>query len=405
MILDGVKFACCRGVGGLVCPLAMAGFGGAGPVHLMTICEDPFAVLGVSPEATPADVKRAYRRLAMHWHPDRNPAAAAEAEFKRVHAAYELFLDPQRLAEWRQAQAASGRSRRESRASASTARARSGAASSAGSSKAAGKQPAGEDFSQALTLTLEEAAFGCRKSVALVHGLRCASCGGSGRVQHRNSVPCKRCSGCGRVSRRGGGTSVCEGCAGRGFLRESDCPDCSGSGWLQQARTLSVAVPAGLLAGERLRLAGQAPAPAGGSAAGGGKAGDLYLEIQLAEHPLFVLHGRDLHCRVPVSVFRLLCGGPIEVPSLAGTTPLELSDDPQHGLEYRLPGLGFPAKGRRAAGDLVLQLERIHIPPQRITAKGRELLERLAGELDRRAPALAAWDAQLQARRESAGAG
>jgi molecular chaperone DnaJ len=95
----------------------------------MTICEDPFAILGVSPEASPADVKRAYRRLAMHWHPDRNPAALAEAEFKRVNAAYELFLDPQRLAEWRQAQAASEageRRQRESKASASKARASKG---------------------------------------------------------------------------------------------------------------------------------------------------------------------------------------------------------------------------------------------------------------------------------------
>ncbi|EXI81792.1 MAG: Heat shock protein J [Candidatus Accumulibacter appositus] len=369
----------------------------------MTTCEDPFAVLGVSPEASAADVKRAYRRLAMHWHPDRNPAAVAEAEFKRVNAAYELFLDPQRLAEWRQAQAASGRSRSESKASASNARASSGEASRSGAGKAAGKQRAGKDVTESLTLSLEEAALGCRKTVVLTHGLHCGACRGSGRVQHRNSVPCKRCSGCGRVSRGGGGTSVCEGCAGRGFLRETECPPCSGSGWLQQARTLSVAVPPGLFAGERLRLAGQAPLPAGSGAAGGdeaGKAGDLYFEILLAEHPLFVLHGRDLHCRVPVSAYRLLCGGPIEVPKLAGTTTLELSTDAQHPLEYRLPGLGFPAKGRRAAGDLVLQLERIH--PQSITAKDRQLLERLAGELERRTPQLAAWEAQLRARRESA---
>ncbi|WP_374681251.1 DnaJ C-terminal domain-containing protein [Accumulibacter sp.] len=368
----------------------------------MTICEDPFAVLGVSSEASPADIKRAYRRLAMHWHPDRNHSAAAEAEFKRVHAAYELFLDPQRLAEWRQAQAASkaaASGRRDSKGSASAPR-----ESSYGASKAAGQRSTGEDLTQDLTLTLEEAALGCRKTIALVQGVRCVSCRSSGRVQHRTSVPCKRCSGCGRTSRRGGGTSVCEGCAGRGFLRETDCPDCCGSGWLHQPRTLAVTVPPGLLAGERLRLVGQAT-PRAGSGGEGGKAGDLYLEIRLAEHPLFVLHGRDIHCRVPVSVYRLLCGGRIEVPSLTGTTTLDLSADPQPPEEYRLPGLGFPAKGRRAAGDLVLQLQRVH--PQSLAAEDLDLLERLeerlAGDLERRAPPLAAWEHQLQARRESAG--
>ena len=380
----------------------------------MTICEDPFAILGVSPEASPADVKRAYRRLAMHWHPDRNPAALAEAEFKRVNAAYELFLDPQRLAEWRRAQAASEASerwQRESKASASKARESKGDGSRSGARKPAGRQSeqsAGEDLTQALTLTLEEAAFGCRKTIALVQGVRCASCRSSGRVQYRNSVPCKQCSGCGRLSQGGGETSVCAGCGGRGFLRETDCPDCSGSGWLHQPRTLSVTVPAGLLAGERLRLAGQAPLPAGSGGGGGdaGQAGDLYLEIKLAAHPLFVLHGRDVHCQVPVSAYRLLCGGRIEVPSLGGTTTLKLSPDPQQPLEYRLPGQGWPAKGRHRAGDLLLQLQRIQ--PQSVSAQDVELLERLeqrlAGDLARRAPELAVWEAAMRVRRKLAGA-
>lgn len=357
----------------------------------MRISDDPCAILGVGPEASLAEVKRAYRRLAMQWHPDRNPSAAAEAEFRRVHAAYELFLDPQRLAEWRQEQAAAAASDR-----------RPGERK-AGASKPSSRPAAGDDLTQALTLTLEEAALGCRKSIALVHGVSCPRCHGSGRVQHRNSVACRRCSGCGRVASRGGGTSVCDGCAGRGFLRETDCPQCGGSGWLHQPRTLSVTVPPGLLAGERLRLAGQAPLPPGSESEQGG---DLYLEIELAAHPLFVLHGRDVHCQVPVSVFRLLCGGPIEVPSLAGTTTLELSRDPLHPLEYRLPGQGFPAKGRRAAGDLVLQLRRIQ--PQHVGSKDIELLERLEGrlasDLARRAPELAVWDVAMRARRTLAGA-
>ncbi|WP_313952508.1 DnaJ C-terminal domain-containing protein [Accumulibacter sp.] len=349
----------------------------------MSIRDDPFAILGVPREASPAEIKRAYRRLAMHWHPDRNPSAAAEAEFKRVHAAYELFLDPQRLAEWQQAQAAAG-----------------------ASDSPPPEEVLGDDLTQALTLTLEEAATGCRKEVDLVHGVRCVSCRASGRVEHRNSVPCRRCSGCGRTARHGGGTSVCTGCAGRGYLRETECPDCTGTGWREEPRTLSVTVPPGLVDGERLRLARQAPVIPGGKGGTGGKPGDLYLEIRLAAHPLFALRGRDLHCEVPVSIYRLLCGGCIEVPTLSGTTTLELSPDAAQRQEYRLPGLGFPHQRRQAAGDLVLQLQQIY--PESIRPKDIELLERLevrlASDLARRAPQLAAWEGQMRERRSAAGA-
>ena len=264
------------------------------------------------------------------------------------------------------------------------------------------QEHAGDDLTQELKLTLEEAARGCRKTVELLDGIPCVSCRGSGRVQHRNSVACERCSGCGRVSRSAGRTVVCDGCSGRGFLRETDCVQCTGSGWLQEARSLAVTVPPGLLSGERLRLAGQAPLPPGGKSA---KAGDLYLEIRLAAHPLFVLRGRDVHCQVPVSVYRLLCGGLIEVPTLSGTTTLEISADPEHPLEYRLPGQGFPNTQRRAAGDLVLQLRRVC--PQSVKAKDIELLERLedrlAKDLEQRAPELAAWEETMRAIRSSRG--
>ena len=332
--------------------------------------EDPFAVLGLQQEASLDEVKRAYRRLAMRWHPDRNPSLLAANEFKRVHAAYELLLDAERLAEWQQTQ------------------------STVPETEGGGK--VGDDLTQALTLTLEEAALGCRKAVELLQRVACTTCRSSGRLKHQNSVPCPRCSGCGRVVRAGGRTSRCDGCAGRGYLRETDCPDCAGSGWGQEMRTLSVSVPAGVLEGERLRLARQAPL-----AAHDAIAGDLYLEIRLAVHPLFVLDGQNLHCRVPVSVFRLLCGGSIEVPTLAGTARLEIPACLPRSVEWRLPGLGFPGKRRAAAGDLVVHLHRID--PVEIGSDDRPLLEeleaRLAAEIHQRAPDLAAWEQQMHARR------
>ena len=181
----------------------------------MSSCDDPFTVLGVRREASLDEVKRAYRRLAMQWHPDRNPSVAAEAEFRRVHAAYELFLDPQRMAEWQQAQTTM-----------------TDAAEPAGN--------LGDDWVQPLELTLEEAALGCRKDIELVDRVGCRHCCGSGKVQHDHLVPCPRCSGCGRVSRDRGGTSRCTVCAGRGYLRETDCADCAGSGYRQETRKLTV---------------------------------------------------------------------------------------------------------------------------------------------------------------------
>lgn len=344
----------------------------------MSTYEDPFAILGVRREAPLEELKRAYRRLAMHWHPDRNASAAAAGEFKRVQAAYELCLDPQRLAEWQQAQATGS--------------------SPEGDTGAANQ--GGEDLTQALTLTYEEAAQGCRKKIDVPQRVPCGTCRGSGRVQHDHLVPCPACSGCGRVARKGGRTSCCEACAGRGYLRETPCPDCAHSGWRQGSRTLSVTVPRGLLDGERLRLARQAP-PSDAAAL----AGDLYLEITLAGHPMFVLQGRDLHCEVPVSAFRLLRGGRIEVPTLSGTSSLELPACPHESSEYRLPGLGFPCKRGIGAGDLVVHLQRID--PQCLAAEDLGLLEqlegRLAADLEQRAPQLAAWELQMRVRRQPCG--
>ena len=332
--------------------------------------DNPYAMLGLPPTASLEEVKRAYRRLAMRWHPDRNPTAAAESEFKRIKAAYELILDPRRYADWQEAQQA---------------RAQDAPPEAAAT---------GDDLTQGLTLTLEEAAHGCVKSIELVRSTRCSPCHGTGRVQHRHSVPCALCNGVGRVRGDSRGSHLCEGCGGRGYLRETDCTECAGSGWRKKQRTLSVRVPSGILHGERLRLARQARHGPEGE----GAAGDLYLEIRLAQHALFELQQRDLHCSVPVSIFRLLCGGTIDVPTLDGSVPLAIQPYPGHALDYRVQAQGFPKKHGRGAGDLVLHLQPVY--PSQLGAKDRALLERLdaalAGDLDQRAPELARWAERLR---------
>ena len=337
----------------------------------MNQSNDPYSVLGLHRTASLEEVKRAYRRLAMRWHPDRNPSTAAENEFKRVKAAYELILDPQAYAAWLQA-----------------------AASAAPEASSAA---AGDDLTQALILTLEEAAHGCVKNVDVVRSSRCSPCHGSGRIERTHSLPCTQCNGVGRLRSNGRGSQICEKCGGRGYLRETDCVECAGSGWRRKLRTLSVKVPSGILQGERLRLARQARH----GPESDGAAGDLYLEIRLAEHPLFELQQRDLHCTMPVSIFRLLSGGAIAVPTLNGSAVLDVMPYPTHGLEYRLNERGFPKKHGRGAGDLVLHLKPVY--PRHIDAKDRALLDRLdaalADDLEQRAPELAAWAERLHERK------
>ncbi|HQO29610.1 MAG TPA: DnaJ C-terminal domain-containing protein [Accumulibacter sp.] len=335
----------------------------------MNSSEDPFAILGVDHDASLTEIKQAYRRLAMHWHPDRNPSVVAETEFKRANAAYALLLNPQQLAAWRMVVG--------------------------GESSASPPAAPRYDCTQVLPLTLEEAASGCYKSIELAHRVRCENCQGSGIIEHQNSIPCSICSGCGRVPRAGGRTGVCSGCSGRGYLRQSACPHCAASGWGSESRTLAVNVPVGMREGERLRLVGQAPLPPDVENA----VGDLYLEIKFVTHPLFVAECKDLLCEVPVSIFRLLAGGPVDVPTLQGLAVVDLPPFSPPSLEFRLAGLGFPGKNADdPPGNLVVHFECVY--PNCPVDDDLVLLDRLDRSLQedcqRRAPSLAAWISQLQ---------
>jgi molecular chaperone DnaJ len=335
--------------------------------------DDPYALLGLHSAASLEEVKGAYRRLAMRWHPDRNPSAAAESEFKRIKEAYELILDPPRYRQWQQTQTSAATAKHNTQ-----------------------PEPAatGDDVTQTLTLTLEEAAQGCSKSVELVRNTRCTPCHGSGRVQHTHSIPCTQCNGIGRVRGDNRGSRLCEGCGGRGYLRESECAECAGSGWRKKLRTLSVKVPPGILHGERLRLARQARHGTESE----GTAGDVYLEVRLAQHALFELQQRDLHCTIPVSIFRLLSGGKIDVPTLSGSATLELLPFTGQAADYCLPAHGFPKKHGRGAGDLFLHVQPVY--PSRISTQDRTLLEHmevsLNENLEKLAPPLADWAIRLR---------
>jgi len=327
--------------------------------------QNPYEILGLAPGAPLAEVKRAFRKLAMTWHPDRNPTGQAEERFKLINAAYELILDPQRYADWLAEHAAAPPE----------------------------ENPEVEAID--LELSLEEAAFGCTRTLSLNVDTPCATCAGSGKQQHAHSVACEDCGGVGRV-RHGRGTAKCHACNGRGYVRISRCADCDGSGSHSTERHLQVRIPPGTLAGDRLRLARQ-----GRRKAADTKVTDLFLHIRLAPHPLFTLHGRDLHSEVPVSVFQLLLGGEIEIPTLRGTQTIELAPVPRHDLAYRFEGLGYPGKHGRRGGDLHCRLQPVY--PDCPDHADRQLLTRLQrstlAELAERAPELAAWEECLETRR------
>lgn len=325
--------------------------------------QNPFTLLGLTLDASNEEIKRAYRRLAMQWHPDRNPTREAEEHFKQIKAAYEVLLDPVRRADWE-----SGRTRDDPADAAS-----------------------GEAGDIILSLDLEEAAGGCAKTLTLDTEHSCSDCAGKGTVELRTSVVCSSCKGVGRT-RSGRASIPCTACDGRGYVRVTACPACSGRGWTRSTRQVALRVPAGMQPGERLRLARQ-HRPRDGELAT-----DLFVTVAIRPHPLFRLSGKDLLCTVPVNIFRLLHGGSLDIPTLTGMQQISIQPYPRYGLEYKLTGLGYPGRHGRGMGHLQLQLQPVF--PENITDAELKLLLRLEKLMlenaSTQAPELAAWERKLK---------
>jgi len=326
---------------------------------------DPHVLLCVPRRATVEEIKRAFRRLAMQWHPDRNPTREAEDRFKQIKAAYELLLDPERLAEWE-----------------------------ASCSNVPDVETSGPESAELiLLLELEEAASGCVKTLTLASEQSCTECDGRGTIEQRFSVACSICKGVGRIL-AGQSNAMCSACNGRGYVRVTPCPACKGLGRTQSARQIEVKIPAGMQAGERLRLPRQhrmrdKPAT------------DLFIKLDFYPHPFFTLDGKDLLCSVPVNLFRLLHGGSIDIPTLHGMREILIESYPRHGLEYKLPGLGYPGRHGRGVGHLRLILQ--PVLPQKLADAEQQLLLQLEKSmlenLAELAPELAAWEHKVKARR------
>jgi molecular chaperone DnaJ len=325
---------------------------------MLEACE----VLGVTPDAGPSEWKRAYRRLAMRWHPDRNDHPEATERFKQINAAYELLT------------AVDVQETQENKAETDTA-------------EAAETVVRAADIRLNLHISLEDAAHGCRKTLIYRRGKVCGTCAGSGEAGMSRTRFCPACHGSGRIRDVQRILIPCEACGGRGFFTECICPDCSGSGRDTADVNLEITIPPGMLSGDELRLAGQGELGDDERAAG-----DLYLTIVLTTHALYRLEGRDLHYRMPVGVLALLAGGEIELPSLGGIICHTLAEGSCEAREIRLAGKGYTGRGNRPAGDLIVTLEPEF--PSNLSARQRKLLRQVhADMLDARADCLPAVDA------------
>ncbi|MCK0510311.1 DnaJ C-terminal domain-containing protein [Aromatoleum buckelii] len=332
---------------------------------------DPHSLLGLSPGAGEREIKHAFRRLAMRWHPDRNADPAAIEHFKRLRAAYEDLLAgysrcPAPAAAPHDAQAADTRPEPPPEA-----------------------PPRGADRREDLVLSLEEAFAGGEKAFTIADEIPCDACGGSGEEVLRHTRLCATCHGSGRV-RDGRSLTACADCGGRGYLNRQACAACHGSGQARAARKLRVRIPAGVLDGDELRVAG-----AGEDCdRAGGKPGDLLLRVVLAPHALYRLDGRDLMLTRPVSAFRMLLGGELPIPLPDGVRNLKLEPGPATTRELRVKGAGFPGRGGARAGALIVRL--VPVLPEAPDAEILALLERaetrLQNTLSRHLPDVASWE-------------
>ena len=368
---------------------------------------DYYDILGVPRNAEEEDIKKAYRKLAMKYHPDRNQgdkAKASEEKFKEAKEAYEMLTDPQKRAAYDQFGHAGVDPNMGGRGAGAEGFGGFAEAfgdifgdifggAAGGQRRGAGGQQVyrGNDLSYAMEITLEEAARGKDTQIRIPSWDNCETCHGSGAKPGTSPKTCTTCSGSGTVHMRQGFFSIqqtCPNCRGTGKIIPEPCTTCNGAGKIKKQKTLEVKIPAGINEGMRIRSAGN-----GEPGTNGGPAGDLYIEIRVKQHEIFERDGDDLHCTVPVGLATAALGGSIEVPTLGSKAEIELPEGTQHGKTFRLRGKGI--KGLRSSypGDLYC-----HVAvetPVKLTEHQRKLLKELDESFrkggDRHSPASKSW--------------
>ncbi len=359
---------------------------------------DYYDVLGVNRDASEDDIKKAYRKLAMKYHPDRNPDnPKAEESFKEAKEAYEMLSDGQKRAAYDQF----------------------GHAGVDPSMGGGGGQRGGPNFADAfgdifgdifgqarggrsnvyrgadlrynLEITLEQAARGTETQLRVPTMEECVTCGGTGAKPGTQPITCRTCKGHGQVRMQQGFFSIqqtCPVCHGNGKEIQDPCRPCHGAGRVKSHKTLSVKIPAGVDEGDRIRLSGE-----GEHGVNGGPAGDLYVVIHIKDHSVFKRDHDDLHCEMPVSFTTAALGGEIEIPTLDGSARIKIPAETQSGQVFRLRGKGIKGVRSHSTGDLMCHV--MVETPVRLTERQKELLREFdaisAGAPERHNPRAQSW--------------
>jgi molecular chaperone DnaJ len=352
---------------------------------------DYYEVLGLAKGASEDDIKKAYRKLAMKYHPDRNPDdKAAEDKFKEASEAYEVLSDGQKRAAYDRM----GHAAFEGMGAGGGAGGFGGGNfqdifnnfgdifgdmfSRGGGQQQQQRQRRGADLRYALELTLEEAVKGIKKTISFTAPAACEACDGKGTKNPEDVVTCGTCHGAGQVRMQQGFFSVqqaCPTCRGRGKVIKNPCNVCHGRGVSERSKTLEVNIPAGVDTGQRIRISGE------GEAGGiGVQNGDLYVEVVVREHPVFQRDGADLYMDVPISFTDAALGKEVEIPTLDGRVSLKIPEGTQTGRLFRLRGKGVKPVQTTMVGDLLCRV--VVETPVNLTARQKELLKELQATMD-----------------------
>ena len=351
---------------------------------------DYYEMLGVARDADEATLKKAFRKLAMQYHPDRNPGdAEAEQRFKEINEAYEVLKDPKK----RQAYDQFGHAAFEAGMGGGRGGPRGfdfgssfadvfedifGEFMGGGRGGGRGGGSRGADMRFDLEITLEDAFNGKQTEITVPASATCEVCDGSGAAEGTQPVTCPTCNGHGKVRATQGFFTIertCPACHGVGRVIKDPCKNCGGAGRVRRDKTLAVNIPAGIEDGMRIRLSGE-----GEAGVRGGPPGDLYIFLAVAPHPVFQRDGVDVSCRVPIPMTRAALGGTVEVPTLEGArVRLNIPAGTQSGHQFRLRSKGMPSvQGRGGRGDMyvIINVE----TPVNLSARQRELLEEFERE-------------------------
>ena len=343
---------------------------------------DYYEVLGVERRAAGAEIANAYRKLAIQFHPDKNPGnASASDRFKEAARAFEVLSNDDLRARYDRYGHAGlqGGGRHEFNDITDIFEAFGdlfGGGGFGGGKRRGSRARQGRDVFSSVSLSLLEAARGAAKTVAFSRHEPCGTCDGTGAKKGTSPQPCEYCAGHGQVIQSAGVfrmQTTCPACRGAGAVIREKCSDCAGAGLTEEHVERRVTIPAGVDRDVRVRLAGE-----GEPGAGGGPPGDCYCVIEIEEHPFLTREGRDLHCEVPITFSQAALGATVEVPTLDGPKPLAIARGTQGGDIVRVKGLGMPEVRGRGIGDLHVH---VHVEvPRTLSVHAEQLLRDLAAE-------------------------